>query len=187
MNKNPNTHKWMTAANKVDRLDKLLRSELTKQGHQVSADGKIIDGAVVLLTLKADKDAHGDPSGKIRVVFGETGERQVIPIKDTEQNVESVVQAIGIFLTRKKTESERTAQELKTQELDEHLAKEFAKEFDGNYVSVFRNVRCELGKNAILHVQNEEVSLAIHGLTSDQARSLVNEIKSYGLIKESDQ
>lgn len=188
MNPKKNEHKWGIAQNKIDRIERLLKARIIETEHTITDDMKLVDGVVVTLQVKADKDVKGDPNGRMRVMFGNIGERQTIPIKETETNVDGIVSALALFVKQKKQSVNLDTKRAEERIAGIKLAKELADELGGRYEDARLYTKCKIGKNIDLDFKGESIAITIRGLDKSQTKAIVGEVTFFGLLEpEEDQ
>lgn len=188
MNPKKNELKWSLAQNKIDRIERILRAKLLELGYTTTDDFKIIEGVVTLLQIKADKDVRGDPNGRMRIIFGETSERQNIPIKDDNTNVDGIANAIIIFVKQKRQSFSLEKKRKQEREEAAVCAQALAQKCGGRFEETPMYIRTKIGKNIDVNFRGEEGDVTIRGLNKSQIVSLVDEINFFGLlVKEDDQ
>lgn len=182
MNTKRSEHKWQIVHNKVDRVVKLLKNKLGEAGHELSEDMKLIDGIVVLLTVKPDKDHRGEPNGRIRIVFGDPGHSQTIPIRDDEVNVDGVVQALGLFLDTKKKSIDLQQKKQQYLQQNAELIQSLANKLHGSYESILDTPKCTIQNRVTLYVDNHSITMVINKLDEKQVSSIIRSLEEHVVL-----
>jgi hypothetical protein len=179
MNPKRSEHKWQLAQNKLERIAKLLRKRLTESDHELSEDMKLLDGVVVLLQIKSDKDPKGEPNGRIRIVFGDPGHSQTIPIRDDETNIDGVVQALTLFLNTKKKSIDLEQKKQQYLQQNTELIRGLADKLHGSYELILDTPKCMIQNRVALYVDNHCITMVISKLDEKQVLSIIRSLEEH--------